>query len=100
MNRAHAAHRSRRDELIALAATQRDEISRELGSWQKTLEVADRARGVIGLMKRLSPVFGLALGVGMLFVSRSKSVSRLIVGASSAWRTTRSVLDLVVGARG
>jgi len=100
VSRGREAHRSRREELVTRSAAQRDEIARGVESWKKALNGVDRVVGVLGYASRIAPLLGAGLGLVTLLAARSKSASRWIRDATTAWRSARSVVSFVAGLRG
>ena len=97
MSKAYEAHRARRAALVARAEAQRDELGHSVNAWKPVFAGADRARSVLKQAARLSPVIGAGLGVLGLLAARSQRVARVARRATSAWRTTQTVINALRG---
>jgi YqjK-like protein len=82
-----SAH-AHRTQLIERAASERDELARQLGEWRRPLRNVDRGLAVYQGFKRSLPVIGFGAGVAMAALAfvRPDSVGGWIEAGRNLWQ--------------
>jgi len=79
---------ARRARLLERAASERDDLARQLGAWRMPLGVVDQGLAIVRVLKRSAPVIGIGMGVAtaaLAFV-RPASIRGWLDGGRAVWR--------------